>query len=445
MFLKHCRFEHVSNEVALQAWEVDLEFSNCVFESITDTVIRSHDGKLRLADSMFRDCGEGVNAVRCDADISRNRFYHIRNGADAIDVDLEYSGEGLKPANIAQNIIEYCSGDGIDLGSSAARISGNLIRRCADKGISLGEGSNARVENNVVLHCAIGIAVKDRSAPVMANNTVASCTVGVSAYEKEVGMGGARGHWVNGIVWNCDESIRLDLLSFLDVRHSVIGGAEVWPGEGNTNADPQFVDLNTENVLLQLGSPALNAGTSRLAPAVDYHGVARSRRPPRVRSKMWPPVTTATETARWTQPMRLPFNSLNVADPPTESSVIINEIMYRPDNDAIALEYLELYNRGDSLVDLSDWQLVDETLFRLPGRDDASARFVSWWWRRTRLARGRVRSFGRAGPVVGRLERRACGGAPGRRQPRRRGHGGIPELGRLATGGGRFRIVPGID
>ena len=361
-----CRFEYVSNKVALQAWEVDLEFSNCVFESITDTVIRCHDGKIRLVDSLFRNCGEGVNSVRCDAEISRNRFYHIRNGADAIDVDLEYSGEGLKPANIAQNIIEYCSGDGIDLGSSAARISGNLIRCCADKGISLGEGSNARVENNVVLHCPIGIAVKDGSAPVMANNTVARCTVGVSVYEKEIGMGGARGHWVNGIIWNCEESIRLDLLSFLDVRYSVIDGAEVWPGEGNTNADPQFVDLNTENVLLQLGSPALNAGTSRLAPAVDYHGVARSATPT---AGAFEDVATGYDSdgdGQVDAADGLPFNSLNVADLPAESSVIINEIMYRPDNDAIALEYLELYNRGSSAVDLTGWQLVDETLFDFP-------------------------------------------------------------------------------
>ncbi|NCF90290.1 MAG: hypothetical protein GWQ05_04935, partial [Verrucomicrobiaceae bacterium] len=361
-----CHFDYVSNEVALEAWEVDLEFSNCVFEKIADTVIRCHDGRLTLADSFFRNCGEGVNAVRCDADITRNRFYHIRNGADAIDVDLEYSGEGLKPANIAQNIIEYCSGDGIDLGSSAARISGNLVRRCADKGISLGEGSNARVENNVVLHCAIGISVKDRSAPVMANNSVVSCTVGVSAYEKEIGMGGARGHWVNGIIWNCDESIRQDLLSFLDVRYSLVGGAEVWPGEGNTNADPQFVDLNTENVLLQLGSPALNAGTSRLASTVDYHGVARSTTPT---AGAFEDVATGYDSdgdGQVDAADDLPFNSLNVANPPEESSVIINEIMYRPDNDAIALEYLELYNRGDSAVDLTDWQLVDETLFDFP-------------------------------------------------------------------------------
>ncbi|MGC6457853.1 MAG: lamin tail domain-containing protein [Akkermansiaceae bacterium] len=361
-----CRFEHVSNEVALQAWEVDLEFSNCVFETITDTVIRSHDGKLRLADSLFRECGEGVNAVRCDADISRNRFYHIRNGADAIDVDLEYSGEGLKPANVAQNVIEYCSGDGIDLGSSAARISGNLIRRCADKGISLGEGSNARVENNVVLHCPIGIAVKDRSAPVMANNTVASCTIGVSGYEKEYGMGGARGHWVNGIIWNCDESIQLDLLSFLDVRYSLIGGAEVWPGEGNTNADPQFVDLDADNVLLQPASLAFNAGTSRLAPTADYHGVTRSPTPTLGAFEDTATNYDSDGDGQADTSDALPFNSLNMADQPAESSVVINEIMYRPANDTVALEYIELYNRGDSAVDLSDWQLVDETFFDFP-------------------------------------------------------------------------------
>ena len=361
-----CRFEYAANEVALKAWEVDLEFLNCEFETITDTVIRCYDGKIRLADSLFRDCGEGVNAVRCDADISRNRFYHIRNGADAIDVDLEYSGEGLKPANIAQNMIEYCSGDGIDLGGSAAHISGNLIRRCADKGISLGEGSNARVENNVVLHCPIGIAVKDRSAPVMANNTVASCTVGVSVYEKEIGMGGARGHWVNGIVWNCDESIRLDLLSFLDVKYSVIGGTEVWPGEGNTNADPLFVNLNAENVLLQPGSHALSAGTPRLAPAADYHGVARSATPT---FGAFEDTATNYDSDRDGQPDAtdsLPFNSLNIADPLADLSVVINEIMYRPTNDAVDLEYIELYNRGDSPVDLSDWQLVDEILFDFP-------------------------------------------------------------------------------
>ena len=361
-----CRFEHVANEVALQAWEVDLEFSNCVFEKIADTVIRCHDGRLKLTDSFFRNCGEGVNAVRCDANISGNRFYDIRNGADAIDVDLEYSGEGLKSAKITQNIIEYCSGDGIDLGSSAARISGNLIRHCADKGISLGEGSNARIENNVVLRCTIGIAVKDRSAPVMANNSIVSCAVGVSAYEKEIGMGGARGHWVNGIIWNCDESIRLDLLSFLDVRYSVVGGAEVWPGEGNTNADPLFVDLNTENVLLQLGSPALNSGTSRLASTIDYHGVARSTTPTAGAFEDVATVYDSDGDGQVDESDELPFNSLNVANPPEESSVIINEIMYRPDNDAIALEYLELYNRSDSKVDLTGWQLVDETLFDFP-------------------------------------------------------------------------------
>ena len=55
-----------------------------------------------------------------------------------------------------------------------------------------------------------------------------------------------------------------------------------------------------------------------------------------------------------------------MADQPAESLVVINEIMYRPANDTVALEYIELYNRGDSAVDLSDWQLVDETFFDFP-------------------------------------------------------------------------------
>ena len=142
-------------------------------------------------------------------------------------------------------------------------------------------------------------------------------------------MGGARGHWVNGIVWNCDESIRLDLLSFLDVRYSLIGGAEVWPGEGNSNADPQFVDLNADNVLLQPGSPALNAGTSRLAPAADYHGVARSPTPTLGAFEDAATDYDSDGDGQADAADALPFNSLNAADPPAESPSTRNNSVRR--------------------------------------------------------------------------------------------------------------------
>ncbi|MDB4770183.1 hypothetical protein OAF97_01830, partial [Akkermansiaceae bacterium] len=76
---------------------------------------------------------------------------------------------------------------------------------------------------------------------------------------------------------------------------------------------------------------------------------------------------------------------------------------------------------------------------------DDSAWFVSGGSGEPKLVRGRLRSFGRPRPLVGRLERRVCGGSPSRWEPRRRGHGGIPERGRLAPRSGWFRIVLGVD
>jgi hypothetical protein len=51
-----------------------------------------------------------------------------------------------------------------------------------------------------------------------------------------------------------------------------------------------------------------------------------------------------------------------------ESDIVINEIMYNPADTNVGQEFVELYNRGDAEVDLSGWQLVDESqiMFTLP-------------------------------------------------------------------------------
>ena len=224
--LNHCRIEYAAApewplytfDAGVAARYAYLSVSNCLFEVIEGTVVRAEDSILHVADSRFDQCGEGINAVRCDARITGNRLSHIRNGADAIDVDMDWSGIEWKPARVESNVVDCCSGDGIDLGSSAATVRWNQIRNCADKGISIGEGSNGRIENNEVLNCRIGIAVKDSSAPLLVSNTVTSCEIGISAYEKEPGMGGARGLVLGGVVRACGQDIVCDDLSLLEVR-----------------------------------------------------------------------------------------------------------------------------------------------------------------------------------------------------------------------------------
>ncbi|NLX26514.1 MAG: hypothetical protein GXY61_11255 [Lentisphaerae bacterium] len=224
--LSYCSIEHASvPEWPLYAFSAgvaarftDLSISNCTFGAIDGTVLRAEDSLLRVADCTFDHCGEGVNAVRCYALITDNRFSHIRNGADAIDIDMDWSGIEWKPALVQSNLVDGCSGDGIDLGGSAATVRGNQIRNCADKGISIGEGSNGLIENNEVSNCRVGIAIKDSSAPMLAGNTVTACTIGIGCYEKEPGMGGARGHMTNSIVRACGQNMMLDARSLLDIR-----------------------------------------------------------------------------------------------------------------------------------------------------------------------------------------------------------------------------------
>lgn len=78
---------------------------------------------------------------------------------------------------------------------------------------------------------------------------------------------------LNSIVWNsggisCGTGGGVCNFTYSDVQ----GG---WPGAGNLNVNPQFVDAANGNYRLRWGSPAIDAGTNSGAPPFDLEGVAR--------------------------------------------------------------------------------------------------------------------------------------------------------------------------
>jgi hypothetical protein len=63
--------------------------------------------------------------------------------------------------------------------------------------------------------------------------------------------------------------------------------------------------------------------------------------------------------------------------PERNRDVIINEIMYDAPKSAHTSEYIELFNRGNNLVDLSDWELTDAVRFKFaPGTQIAPQAFL---------------------------------------------------------------------
>ena len=53
-------------------------------------------------------------------------------------------------------------------------------------------------------------------------------------------------------------------------------------------------------------------------------------------------------------------------NPQRYENVVINEIMYNPPGDHRGGEFIELYNRGDSEIDLTGWRFTEGVNFAFP-------------------------------------------------------------------------------
>lgn len=81
----------------------------------------------------------------------------------------------------------------------------------------------------------------------------------------------------NSIIWNnSPNSIIQNDTSNVSIDYSIVEGG--FPGTGNINIDPQFVDAANGNLHLRYNSPAIDTGTSSGAPTTDIDGVSRPQR-----------------------------------------------------------------------------------------------------------------------------------------------------------------------
>lgn len=78
---------------------------------------------------------------------------------------------------------------------------------------------------------------------------------------------------LNSIVWNSGGISCGAGGGACDFTYSDLQGG--WPGAGNTDVNPQFVDAANGNYRLRWGSPAIDAGANSGAPPFDLEGVAR--------------------------------------------------------------------------------------------------------------------------------------------------------------------------
>lgn len=85
----------------------------------------------------------------------------------------------------------------------------------------------------------------------------------------------------NSIMWNNSQNIKINepCTSCVTVTYSDIETTGVYPGMGNINADPLFVDAVNWDYHLLGDSPVIDLGTPAGAPAADIEGTSRDAAP----------------------------------------------------------------------------------------------------------------------------------------------------------------------
>jgi len=420
--LRHCLLEHgskpgsfsssIPDRSAVYATDSEITFGDCTFRFFDDYVITAEQSMLTISRSTFYETGEGINLTNCVATVKGNRIEGVHNGDDAIDINADWIHVSPTPVVIEANVILRSSGDGIDLGGCSPLIRGNLIYLCTDKGISLGEGSDPTIENNILLMNRMGIAVKDGSNPLIINNTIVKNRVGLSYYQKEAGYGGGKGKAVNCIVWGNGKNVVQDALSVPNISHSIVGGETVWPGEGNLNENPLFLDEDRNDLRLRVDSPAVDSGKTDGCPQKDFCGEGRPfGAAADIGALEWSDVAhdmdgdgilddadafpldaryildedsdslpdeweeryfASKESAAENDPdgdgvaNREEYNRGTNPASASHASVVVNEIHYHPASEDSSEEFIEVYNRSSHEADISFWGITDEVLFYFP-------------------------------------------------------------------------------
>lgn len=191
--------------------------------------------------------------------------YASRTNSDALDFDTAPPGSTIRRCTFRHGSRQNT--DAIDLGSGSR---GVVVEDCliydfpSDKGISIGENSfEIVVRNTVIQGCNSGIAVKDSCTATLNGCTIVANDFGIRNYNKADPLaltgGGHITESSNNLLWGNQLTVSLSNGSTFVADHSLISATN-WPGLGNINLEPSFVDLAASDLRLKSDSPGISAG-----------------------------------------------------------------------------------------------------------------------------------------------------------------------------------------
>ena len=272
---------------AVVALACHVDFEKCVFQKLPTTggegdaiAIVSDDlyppgsASANFRSCRFLDIGQGIHTRYAYVQVEDCYFQHKNGDNDDVDLYGE-SPPGFPPCLIRNNLFDVPEDDDrINPTKCSVVIIGNIIKGSNDHGIVLRDKGSPIVMNNVIANCSSGgIAVENSCTATLVNNTIVNCGRGLRLFDLgradhpyHLTPGGGTATVINCIIWGDLTTQPITLadssnttipdrgshitVMYSDVKNGRAGvsvsgtySTVMW-GDGNINADPQFVDPN---------------------------------------------------------------------------------------------------------------------------------------------------------------------------------------------------------
>ncbi len=263
--LKHCSLRRVASPAAsgvlppavIAAGQgAQIRIENCAFADAEVPAVEAQDGatRIELYDTAIDGCAGGIRADSAYARIERVRIEGLRGPNDGIRLE----NHSATPSVVRDCIVAGGDAGGIALHGTSTQIDGATLHGLAGAGLRARGVGTPVIARVLAYECATGASFGSGAVATVSRCTFTRNGAGLHVYEDVPNAGGARAIADSCIVWNNGLAGAADALSALELTYSDVQGG--YPGIGNGDFDPLFVNPAMRDFRLSMLSPAIGAG-----------------------------------------------------------------------------------------------------------------------------------------------------------------------------------------
>jgi hypothetical protein len=199
---------------------------------------------------------------------------------DGLDFDAAQPGTVLRRSTFRNGTLGNV--DAVDVGNGEmGGCRDVIIQDCLmynfpfDKGVSVGDSGQSTgtiVSNCLMYGCLSGVQAKDNCTVTVYNCTIVDNAWGFTNYNKvnqSSSTGGGHTIAFNNILWSNRITVSMWNSGTLAAAYCDLGNTN-WPGIGNINADPLFLNSSARDYRLSANSPCIGTGSNGLTMGVSF-------------------------------------------------------------------------------------------------------------------------------------------------------------------------------